>query len=201
VVRRGDRLLGWTVDALEGEAELVVKDLGSFLTGRLPAAAAVGGASIDEHGRVLCVLDLRELPLPTSGGAVQETGPDTRPRPRVLVVEDSVGVRELERAVLTAAGYDVDTAVDGLDGAARLSGRPYDLVLTDIEMPGLDGIELTRRIRAASGWAAVPIVVMTSLGSDEDRRAGLSAGANAYLLKSEFDQADLVDTIRRLVGR
>ena len=201
VVRRADRLLGWTVDALEGEAELVVKDLGSFLSGRLPAAAAVGGASIDEHGRVLCVLDLRELPLPNAGGVAREAAPDSRPRARVLVVEDSVGVRELERAVLTAAGYDVDTAVDGLDGAARLSGRPYDLVLTDIEMPGLDGIELTRRIRAASGWAAVPIVVMTSLGSDEDRRAGLSAGANAYLLKSEFDQADLVDTIRRLVGR
>ena len=79
--------------------------------------------------------------------------------------------------------------------------RERDLVLTDIEMPGLDGIELTRRIRACAGWEAVPIVVMTSLGSDEDRRAGLAAGANAYLLKSEFDQADLVDTIRRLTGR
>jgi chemotaxis protein histidine kinase CheA/CheY-like chemotaxis protein len=201
VVRRGERLLGWTVDALEGEAELVVKDLGNFLSGRLPATAGIGGASIDEHGRVLCVLDLRELPLPVAGGAAHEAAPAARPKPRVLVVEDSVGVRELERAVLTSAGYEVDTAVDGLDGAARLSGRPYDLVLTDIEMPGLDGIELTRRIRAAAGWEAVPIVVMTSLGSDEDRRAGLSAGANAYLLKSEFDQADLVDTIRRLVGR
>jgi chemotaxis protein histidine kinase CheA len=204
VVRRGDRLLGWTVDALEGEAELVVKDLGSFLTGRLPTgkkAAAIGGASIDEHGRVLCVLDLREVPMPASGGAPTQKAEEPGPRPRVLVVEDSVGVRELERAVLTSAGYDVDTAVDGLDGAARLSGRPYELVLTDIEMPGLDGFELTRRIRAAAGWEAVPIVVMTSLGSDEDRRAGLSAGANAYLLKSTFDQADLVDTIRRLIGR
>ena len=104
---------------------------------------------------MLCVLDLRELPLPGLAAARSEDSGDRTPGRgrRVLVVEDSVGVRELERAVLTAAGYDVDTAVDGLDGAARLTGPPYDLVLTDIEMPGLDGIELTRRIRATAGWA------------------------------------------------
>ena len=115
-------------------------------------------------------------------------------------MEDSVGVRELERAVLTAAGYAVDTAVDGLEAAARLSGPPYALVLTDIEMPRLDGFALTRRLRATPGWQHVPVVVMTSRGSDEDRRAGLEAGADAYLLKSDFDQADLLATVRRLVG-
>jgi CheY-like chemotaxis protein len=122
-------------------------------------------------------------------------------RARVLVVEDSIGVRELQRVILEGAGYDVVTAVDGSDGAARLVGAPVDLVLSDVEMPGMDGFTLTRTIRQTRGWERVPVVIMTSRGDEADKRAGLDAGANAYLLKSEFDQAQLVDTVRRLVGR
>jgi len=122
-------------------------------------------------------------------------------RARVLVVEDSIGVRELQRSILETAGYEVVTAVDGLDGAARLQSGPVDLVLSDVEMPGMDGFTLTRTIRRTRGWENVPVVIMTSRGDDADRRAGLDAGADAYLLKSEFDQRALVDTVRRLVGR
>jgi CheY-like chemotaxis protein len=122
-------------------------------------------------------------------------------RPRILVVEDSVGVRELERVILEGAGYDVVTAVDGPDGAARLDGEPADLVLSDVEMPGKDGFALTRTIRSTRGWEHVPVVIMTSRGSEDDQRAGLEAGASAYLLKTEFDQDQLVTTVRRLVGR
>jgi CheY-like chemotaxis protein len=209
--------LAWAVDALEGELELVVKDLGSFL-GRIPA---LGGATIDGDGAVMLLLDLRELAvqhlrtgLPSSlpysvggriGNGSDPSGPTpstpTRRRPRVLVVEDSVGVRELQRVILEGAGYDVSTAVDGNDGASRLASDPVDLVLTDVEMPGMDGFTLTRQLRRSRGWEHVPVVIMTSRGDDADKHAGLDAGANAYLLKSEFDQADLVDTVRRLVGR
>jgi CheY-like chemotaxis protein len=119
----------------------------------------------------------------------------------VLVVEDSVGVRELQRVILEGAGYDVLTAVDGLDGAARLSQDPVDLVLSDVEMPGMDGFTLTRTLRRTRGWEDVPVVIMTSRGDPADQRAGLDAGASAYLLKSEFDQAELIDTVRRLLGR
>ena len=202
VVRHGDRQVAWAVDCLEGELELVVKDLGPFL-GRLPL---VSGATIDGDGTVVCLIDLRELAvdagatrLPTPPtGTVTETAVD---RPRVLVVEDSVGVRELERAILEAAGYEVITAVDGLDGAARLADPPTDLVLSDVEMPGMDGYALTRTIRSTRGWEHVPVVIMTSRGSEEDQKAGLDAGASAYLLKTEFDQDQLVETVRRLVGR
>jgi CheY-like chemotaxis protein len=117
------------------------------------------------------------------------------------VVEDSIGVRELQRVILEGAGYDVTTAVDGLDGASRLTGAPVDLVLSDVEMPGMDGFSLTREIRRTRGWEDVPVVIMTSRGDTADQRAGLDAGASAYLLKSEFDQAELIDTVRRLVGR
>ena len=128
-------------------------------------------------------------------------GVSSTDRPRVLVVEDSVGVRELQRAILESAGYAVSTAVDGLDGAARLQQNPVDLVLSDVEMPGMDGFTLTRTIRKTRGWENVPVIIMTSRGDDADKRAGMDAGADAYLLKSEFDQNALVATVRRLIGR
>jgi chemotaxis protein histidine kinase CheA len=206
-----DEPMALAVDALEGELELVVKELGGFL-GRLPTVA---GATIDGNGRVVLVLDIRELAVRqlASGTTLSPAAPLRRTsgaparaaragdRPRVLVVEDSVGVRELQRVILEGAGYDVVTAVDGLAGAAWLVGAPVDLVVSDVEMPGMDGFTLTRTIRATAGWQDVPVVIMTSRGDVADQRAGLDAGASAYLLKSEFDQAELIDTVRRLVGR
>ncbi|MGH8894131.1 MAG: hybrid sensor histidine kinase/response regulator [Actinomycetes bacterium] len=207
-------LMAVAVDDLEGEMEVVVRDLGGFL-GRLPSVA---GATIDGDGSVVLVLDVRELAMRqvASGGQPSPTAHATSPRravgglvpaqrdagrPRVMVVEDSVGVRELQRVILEAAGYDVVTAVDGLDGAARLGQDPVDLVLSDVEMPGMDGFTLTRTLRRTRGWEDVPVVIMTSRGDEADQRAGLDAGASAYLLKSEFDQAELVGTVRRLLGR
>lgn len=203
--------LAWAVDKLEGELELVVKDLGPFL-GRLPM---VTGATIDGDGSVVCLVDLRELavratgatnPVVVPGGREREDTSTaargtTARRPRVLVVEDSVGVRELERVILEGAGYEVVACVDGLDGASKLRDEPVDVVVSDVEMPGMDGFTLTRTIRRTRGWEQVPVIIMTSRGDEADRKAGLEAGASAYLLKSEFDQTELVDTVRRLAGR
>ena len=119
----------------------------------------------------------------------------------VLVVDDEPAVLETMAAILRSRKYQVMTAVDGLDGIARLRAEPADLVLSDVEMPGMDGFTLTRTIRRTRGWEQVPVVIMTSRGDEGDRRAGLEAGASAYLLKSDFDQTELVDTVRRLVGR
>jgi CheY-like chemotaxis protein len=192
-----------------------VKQLGPFL-GHYPGSA---GATIDNDGTPMLLLDLRELaagvvPRSVRAGVPAAVAPASVPdrtaaaggargtgAPRVLVVEDSIGVRELQRTILEGAGYTVVTAVDGLDGAARLQQPPVDLVLSDVEMPGMDGFTLTRAIRKARGWENVPVVIMTSRGDDADKRAGLDAGADAYLLKSEFDQYALVSTVRRLVGR
>lgn len=200
--------IAWAVDRLEGESELVVKDLGSFL-GRVPFVA---GATIDGDGSVVCLLDLRELADRAVGGSGfmtpaaapasrKTTATPGQKKARVLVVEDSVGVRELERVILEGAGYLVETAVDGLDGASRLRDDPADLVLSDVEMPGMDGFDLTRTIRRTKGWENVPVIIMTSRGEEHARQAGLDAGCSAYLLKNEFDQEQLISTVRRLVGR
>lgn len=225
ITTSGRRPLAWAVDGLDGEADLVVTDLGPFLSGgrtddaRARAtgavvgasgvASAVTGASILDDGTVICLLDLRSLASVAGAlGRVPASVPlPVQPREgaptkalRILVVEDSVGVRELERGLLAAAGYAVDTAVDGIDGAAKLTGEPYDLVVTDIEMPGMDGLALTRMVRATPGWQAVPVVVMTSRDSEADRRAGMDAGADAYLHKSDFSADDLLGTVSRLLG-
>jgi CheY-like chemotaxis protein len=230
----GRRPLAWAVDGLEGEADLVVTDLGPFLsgaastgrhaggagvTGASGLASAVTGASILDDGSVVCLLDLRALgsavgvsarvraasSVPPGGverrAAAPVPEPEEEPRElRILVVEDSVGVRELERSLLASAGYAVDAAVDGLDGVAHLTGEPYDLIVTDVEMPGMDGLALTRTVRATPGWQAVPVVVMTSRDSEADRRAGMDAGADAYLHKSDFSASDLLGTVARLLG-
>jgi chemotaxis protein histidine kinase CheA len=213
VVRYGGttEALAWAVDALEGELELVVKDLGGFL-GRIPG---ISGATIDGDGDVMLLIDVREMALaqlsantvsalpvtmaPRAGSAAPVRAADAKPR--VLVVEDSVGVRELQRVILEGAGYEVATAVDGLDGAGRLGPDPVDLVLSDVEMPGMDGFTLTRTIRRTRGWEDVPVIIMTSRGDEADKRAGLDAGASAYLLKSDFDQNELIETVQRLIGR
>ncbi|MBI1376729.1 MAG: response regulator [Frankiales bacterium] len=218
VARPAGTPLAWAVDEVEAEREVVVTPLGDFL-GELPGTS---GATIDDDGSVLLLVDLRELgarftgtselPVPGSEQPAADAQGDAQApaarrtatgpgRPRVLVVEDSIGVRELQRTILEAAGYEVVTAVDGLDGADRLQQEPVDLVLSDVEMPGMDGFTLTRTIRRTRGWENVPVVIMTSRGDDADKRAGLDAGADAYLLKSEFDQHALVDAVRRLVGR
>lgn len=210
VAGAGRQAAAWAVDAVDGPLDLVVRDPGTFLGRRMPALL---GASIDVDGAVVFIVDLRELAARPAATAPTATAtpsasavPDPcalangRP-PTVLVVEDSVGVRELERLVLEAAGYEVQTAVDGLEGAARLGGEPVDLVISDVEMPGMDGFALTRTIRGTRGWEHVPVVIMTSRGDEADQREGLQAGANGYLLKNEFDSGALVDTVRRLVGR
>jgi CheY-like chemotaxis protein len=205
IVRHADRQLAWSVDRLEGETELVIKDLGTFIR-RVPGVA---GATIVGDGSVVVLLDLRELAERALGGSqrhrvslpVAPAVDAGRKKARVLVVEDSVGVRELERVILEGAGYRVETAVDGLDGAARLRDDPADIVISDVEMPGMDGFALTRTIRRTKGWEDVPVVIMSSRNDEEDRRAGLDAGASAYLFKQDFDQAELVETVRRLIGR
>lgn len=123
-----------------------------------------------------------------------------RPR-RILVTDDSITTRTLEASVLSAAGYDVTTAVDGMDGWRLVQEGGFDLVVSDVQMPRMDGLEFCRRIRAAPALASIPVILVTSLDKPEEKLEGLEAGADAYITKSSFDQETLLGTIRQLIGR
>jgi two-component system chemotaxis sensor kinase CheA len=109
-------------------------------------------------------------------------------------------VRELERSILEEAGYRVRIARDGREALATLTGDPPDLVVTDVDMPSLDGLELTRSIRADPRLAGLPVVVVTSKAAEADRRRAMDAGADAYLVKGELDQRSLLEVAGRLLG-
>ena len=120
--------------------------------------------------------------------------------PKVLLVEDSIPIRTQVRRILEGAGYQVTTAEDGLDGLSKLQEEaPFDAVVSDVEMPNLNGLELTTRIRQESQYQDLPIILVTTLSHDDDKRRGADAGADAYITKGDFDQSLLINTLRRLI--
>jgi two-component system, chemotaxis family, sensor kinase CheA len=176
------------------------------LTGRLRDLKAVSGACIEPNGSILLVLDvstLIERSLSTaavgSNGAEVAAGPP--PQLSVVVVDDTMMVRELQRSILERGGYNVRTASDGAEAMAILSDAPADLVVTDVEMPNLDGLQLIKSMRATSRLANVPVLIVSSHGTDEDRQRGLDAGADGYIVKTSFDEAGLLSAVSRLLGR
>jgi two-component system chemotaxis sensor kinase CheA len=192
------RRVGVVCDALLGEEEVVVKPLG-------PLLASVGGylgAAILGDGRVALLVEPSALARGRPDRVVRPAANRPAEVPRILVVEDSFTVRELQRSILETAGYQVVTARDGAE-ALRVFGRDplIKLVITDLEMPELDGLELTRAIRADPARSSLPVVIVTSHGSEEDQRRGIAAGADAYMAKRNFDQQALLATVERLVGR
>jgi two-component system chemotaxis sensor kinase CheA len=118
----------------------------------------------------------------------------------ILVVEDALSPREMERDILEAAGLSVDTAVNGLDGLEKSRCKRYGLFLVDVQMPVMSGFELVEALRSSEQYARTPIVFITSLASEADRRRGLDLGADAYLLKSEFSPDLLLDVVGRFMG-
>ena len=116
------------------------------------------------------------------------------------MVDDSFTTRELIRSILQSAGYEVTAAVDGADALEKLRAQPFDLVVSDVEMPRLDGFQLTASICAGQAHQVVPVVLITSLASEEQRRRGLEVGARAYIVKSQFNQESLLDVVRQLLG-
>ncbi len=197
VVHDSEQRIGFVVDEVDGEYELLVKELGD----QLRHVRYFFGASILGDGRVVPVLDARDLltaPM-ESAGRIRNDGTDQQAPRRILAVDDSITSRMLIKNILEAAGYVVTTAIDGEDAFAKLAAGAFDLVVSDVEMPQLDGFGLTARIRATESVQEVPVVLVTSLESAEDKEKGIVAGANAYIVKRSFDQSNLLDTIKRLI--
>lgn len=185
------------VDGLFGEREVAVKAPGAFLKGM----RFVTGAAALEDGRVALLLSTpdivhaaRRLASPAAS-----RGRDRR-RLRILLVDDSAIAREAEAVLLRSLGHEVDEAVDGEDGWQKLQSGAYTLLVTDVQMPVLDGIDLTRRVKATPRFVKLPIVILSSLSAPEERRRGVDAGADAYLVKGELEAESFAATLERLTG-
>ncbi|MGB3430270.1 hybrid sensor histidine kinase/response regulator [Achromobacter sp.] len=201
-----DRLYGIAVDRYVGERTLVVQPLDP----RLGKVQDVMAGALMDDGTPLLILDVEDMLVSVQklveGGQLTRVdgagaAEQARRRKRVLVVDDSLTVRELERKLLLNRGFDVAVAVDGMDGWNMLRSEAFDLVVTDVDMPRMDGIELVSRIKADPKLQALPVMVVSYKDREEDRRRGLDAGADYYLAKGSFHDDALLDAVEDLIGK
>ncbi|MCP4601887.1 MAG: response regulator [Proteobacteria bacterium] len=201
MVSFGERLLAFSIDELIEYTQLILKPLGDLL-GRV---SNLSGISLLGSGEVALVLNPSDL-IRAAGGVRKETSKpifptliDSLETARILVVDDSIATRTLEKTLLESAGFSVMMASDGYKALDTLAANRCDLVITDVQMPNMDGFELTRTIKSRSQFSHLPVILITSLGSDDDKARGLAAGADAYIVKKELTQSELVDTISQLL--
>jgi len=203
---RGRVVLG--VDALLGEEEIVAKGLGKLLS-RVPH---LSGGTILSKGQIALILDPNDLvrslarqaasrsisasPTPAGEPALAL---NKRRKKKVLVAEDSLTTRTLEKNILEAAGFDVTTAVDGEDALVKLHEKSFDIVISDVQMPRMDGLALTEKIKRDERFKEIPVILITGLETEADKRRGVEVGADAYITKASFDQKHLLEVLQRLV--
>ncbi|WP_147458967.1 hybrid sensor histidine kinase/response regulator, partial [Pseudomonas coronafaciens] len=205
VIRERDAVYGVAVERFIGERTLVVMPLDARL-GKVQDVSA--GALLDD-GSVVLIIDvedmLRSVEKLLNTGRLERIDRRNRQvdhvlRKRVLVVDDSLTVRELERKLLVGRGYEVSVAVDGMDGWNALRAEDFDLLITDIDMPRMDGIELVTLLRRDTRLQSLPVMVVSYKDREEDRRRGLDAGADYYLAKASFHDDALLDAVAELIG-
>ena len=198
VLKIGHEKLGLLVDAMLDEQEIVLKPLSPLLK-RVPN---VSGAAILGTGEVCTVLNPQDLLVSSRkrrGGAAPAPAKKEKRRKSILLVDDSITTRTQLKRILEGAGYEVVQAVDGLDAYGKLASQAFDALVADILMPNMDGLTLTAKVRQEEKYRELPIILVTMLASEDDRKRGIEAGANAYITKPAFDQKVLIDTLRRLV--
>lgn len=195
----GGEMLGVLVDAIIDEQEIVLKPHISLLS----RVRNISGATILGDGEVCMVINPNDLIKTVRKQDIsiqsQESKDEDEEVYSILLVEDSITTRIQEKRILEGAGYEVVTAVNGVDAFNKLSARPFSAVVSDIQMPYMDGLTLTKKIRNDKKFKEMPIILVTSLTSEEDKRKGIEVGANAYITKPTFEQKAFIDTIRRLI--
>ncbi|BCU06938.1 hybrid sensor histidine kinase/response regulator [Allochromatium tepidum] len=204
VIQSRQTKLGLVVDRLLDERDMVIKPLPAHLR----AGGLVAGMVVTGDNALVSILQapallemarrLRgETPLVNADRRAPHQTPGGQ---RILVVDDSLNTREIEREILEAYGYRVTLAEDGLDGWQKALGGHFDAVITDVDMPGMDGFSLTTRLRGHEQYRSTPIVIVTSRQKPEDKQRGIQVGADAYIVKGDFNQSSLVDTLMNLLG-
>ncbi|MEN8198974.1 MAG: hybrid sensor histidine kinase/response regulator [Thermodesulfobacteriota bacterium] len=200
VIQANDELLGLLVDSALDVQEVVLKPSGAMLH----RVRNVAGSTILGSGEVCMILNPHDLIRAVHQVTAPVTHDETvieekKGKHVVLLAEDSITTRIQEQRILEGAGYQVLDSVDGLDAYGKLSRHKVDAVVTDIEMPNMNGLELTKKIRQDKRYSDLPVILVTTLSSDDDKRKGLAAGANAYIKKAAFEQSTLLDTLKRLI--
>ncbi|HWA19628.1 MAG TPA: response regulator [Devosia sp.] len=195
VVRGGDGLAAIDAGRVRGTANVVLRALPPLA----PAARVVAGASLDAGGRPLLMLDPEGI-VAVALGAIEPARAEAEIKLPLLVIDDSLTTRMLEQSILESAGYQVDLATSAEEGLERARRGNYALILCDVEMPGMDGFGFVEEIRRDPQLRNTPAILVTSRNAPEDKRRGKAVGAQGYVVKSEFDQAELLDHIRRLVA-
>ncbi len=180
----------------------MVKGLGKLLS-HIPH---LSGGTILGKGQIALILNPNELirSLSHYGGVRPSAVPTPTPplplmKKKVLVAEDSLTTRTLEKNILEAAGFDVTTAVDGAEALTKLHEQSFDVVVTDVQMPRMDGFALTERIKKDDRFKNIPVVLVTALQTEADKRRGIEAGADAYITKGTFDQKRFLEIIQRFI--
>jgi len=187
------------VDKLVDEQEVVVKNLGK----QLSRVRNVAGVTMLGDGKLCIILNphdlIKSVQLDASKFLLKRKSRTDQEKPRVLVVDDSITTRTLEKNILESAGYDVTIATDGLQAYDKLMSARFDLIVSDVQMPNLNGFEFAEKVRGTPAFSEIPFILVTSLESEEDKKKGIEVGANAYIVKGAFDQKNLLETIEKLI--
>ncbi len=200
ILKHADKRIAFIVDEIIEECQILVKELGK----QLNRVRNISGVTVLGSGKVVPVINVSDLmklatrtytPIKES----KEKKIETTKRSRILVIDDSITSRTLIKNIVESAGYLVETAIDGVDAFTKVLIGEFDLIVSDIDMPRMNGFELTTKIRKDKKLSELPIVLVTALESREDREHGIDVGANAYIVKSSFDQSNLLEVIKKLL--
>lgn len=201
VLQKGLQVVALLVDEIVGEREIVVKPLHAPLNN----IAGIAGGTLAGNGDVIVVLNPQDLVTMTlqKGGHSPITMPGSKAQggemPHILVVDDSITTRTLEKSILESKGYQVTVAVDGSEAWDFLQKQTYALLITDVVMPIVDGFTLTERVKKTESLQNMPVIIVTSLGSDAEKQRGIDVGADAYIIKNEFESGALLEIVGQLV--
>ncbi|HVV47682.1 MAG TPA: response regulator, partial [Bryobacteraceae bacterium] len=199
VLRAAGKRAAVSVDSFLQEMDAIVLDPGPAA----PRDGKVSGGILLDDGSIAFVLDVRKLletPVPRELQPIPLPAPEReKQRASILVVDDSLTTRTLEKSILEAYGYRVRIAVDGLDAIEKLRAEKADLVISDVQMPRLDGFGLLEVLKRDPAFGSIPVILVTSLDRPEDQARGLSSGAGAYIVKRKFDQAELLSAVRQVL--
>ncbi len=199
IIHRGDKTVAFCINEIVSEQEILVKSLGK----QLVRVRNISGATISTAGKVIPILNTSDLIKSalkiTHVRRIKATEERKEEHKSILVADDSITSRILVKNILEASGYNVNTAVDGIDAYRALREENFHLVISDVEMPRMDGFQLTEKIRSDKKLSELPVILLTSLSSQEDRERGIDVGASAYIVKSTFDQSNLLNVIKKLI--